>query len=492
MKMATKTDPTLAWLRIIFADGPRQVVNAITLYSVMQLSLIPEGKNAAAPGTSPVVQFFINVKALAEKNDMQAVILFGMLFTLIIWVFSLLSLALSVVLYLIFLWHHIPSEDGSLKRYCRRKINTRLTRIVMGKTNKALAREGVALQDRKPTVPLSEGEELRTVKAVPTLPSVADLEDDKKAAITATVTPLSRQTTQTTLPPYTVRPDTAVPDEGSQRLPTLPNLDDDDRPLLTRTDTQNSAYSASNSLLGHAGAMGYSPLDHNHSPAPPIPPIPLKSLQGPFDASVSRPPTAQSRLPLGPMPMEGPGRRTPGTEYPPTHRGYSQPPPQLTGRRTPGMPPDRFPPDREFSPADNRPGRSLTPLNANVPQSSREPVQRTNTPTRSTASPRPPNNGAYVAFNPNMVASSSVETRSQNPVAVTHSNIARPSTTTPSRDGIHRAIPTDYVRPSTTTPSNGYRRQLSSNQALSQPSRNGPLPVEEEEYDPFSYYGSAH
>ncbi|CAG7938849.1 unnamed protein product [Penicillium nalgiovense] len=115
------------WMNTIFADGPRQVINAITLYSVMQMDLIPGGKNAADDdGSSSAAQFFNNVKILAEDNNLQAVILFGMLFTLVIWVLSVLKLISAIVLYLIFLFHHIPAEDGTLSRYCRRKVGQRL------------------------------------------------------------------------------------------------------------------------------------------------------------------------------------------------------------------------------------------------------------------------------------------------------------------------------------------------------------------------------
>ncbi|KAK0949092.1 Potassium transporter [Friedmanniomyces endolithicus] len=65
-------------MRIILAEGPRQAVNAMTLYAVMKADLIPtHGQHAN------VAQFFLNVKALAEKQEKQAVILFSMLFTLV-------------------------------------------------------------------------------------------------------------------------------------------------------------------------------------------------------------------------------------------------------------------------------------------------------------------------------------------------------------------------------------------------------------------------
>lgn len=459
------------------------MVNAITLYSVMQLNLIPEGKHAAPEGTSPIVQFFINVKALAEKNDQQAVVLVGMLFTLIIWVISILSLAISVVLYIIFLWHHIPSEDGSLKRYCRRKINTRLERIVKRKVNKALAK-GVVLQDRNPTKPAIAGEDAKSRPLVPTLPSVEDI--DRKP-------PLSRQTTQSTLPPYSSRPGTTTPMEkpGMLRQPTLPNLEDDG-PMLTKTTTQSSAYADSAPLMGNAETMGYSPLDRQASPAPPY---------GRPYSPASRPPPAQNRATPGPMPMDGPGRRTPGPGYPAPDQGYPRPPPSM-GRRTPAGPPGGAPPpSRTYTPAGNPPRsltqndpapsyRSYTPVNNNngPPQLRQQgnggydtdvsggngaPSYRSYTPANNEP-PRQQGNGGYVAFNPSM---SNGEARVQSPTSPTYRNFARPSTTSPVNEGGYRAMPANYARPSTTTPSMEQGRR-------GQP--NGPSPPPAH-YDPYSY-----
>lgn len=245
-------------MNTIFADGPRQVLNAITLYSVMQMDLIPGGKNAADDdGSSSVGQFFNNVKILAEDNNLQAVVLFGMLFTLVIWVLSVLKLISAIVLYLIFLFHHIPAEDGTLSRYCRRKVGQRLKRIVHRKNNKALAK-GLKLQNRAPTQP-----SLATFDSNPTLPSLAE---DKGP----TVATISRSTTQTTLPPYSRSTSSTAPGPN----PTLPNLDFDVKPPLTRTATSSSAMSESASLANNAAGMGYSPLDRQNPTLPPIPPLP--------------------------------------------------------------------------------------------------------------------------------------------------------------------------------------------------------------------------
>lgn len=286
-KLLTKL---LVWMNTIFADGPRQVLNAITLYSVMQMDLIPGGKNAAHDdGSSSAAQFFKNVKILAEDNTLQAVVLFGMLFTLVIWVLSVLKLISAIVLYLIFLFHHIPAEDGTLSRYCRRKVGQRLKRITHRKNNKALAK-GLKLQNRAPTQP-----SLAT-DSNPTLPSFAE---DKVPAVPS----LSRSTTQTTLPPYSRSTSTAP-----THNPTLPNLDFDAKPTLARTGTSSSAMSESASLTGNAAGMGYTPLDGQKPTLPTLPPVP------PLPANVpSRKATPHSQA--TPAPYGNDGRNHPGPGY---------------------------------------------------------------------------------------------------------------------------------------------------------------------------------
>lgn len=335
-----------AWMNTVFADGPRQVVNAITLWSVMRMDLIPGGENAQAnDDKSPALQFFDNIKILAEDNNLRAVVLIGMLFTVVVWILSALKLISAVVLYLIFLFHHIPAEDGTLKAYCKRKVNTRLKRIVAQKVNKALSK-GLALEDRKPTQPNLAGGE------APTLPSFGKPDADKGPSVTV----LSRSTTQTTLPPYTSRPGTAGPDQN----PTLPSVGfAEDKPTLSRTVTQSSEYSDAASLSGTA-ATAFSPLDRGSSPAPPVPPIPMTAMRS--NSPMSRPPANQSRFhPAPPGPVNGPSRyNTPGPRYGSPSPSVSNP----NGNHAPyptGQPYPNAAPYRPYSPAVNPPGRSLTP-----------------------------------------------------------------------------------------------------------------------------------
>ncbi|EAW11323.1 uncharacterized protein ACLA_090160 [Aspergillus clavatus NRRL 1] len=289
-----------SWMNTIFADGPRQVVNAITLYSVMRMDLLPGGEHSVSNDSPGIVQFFENVKILAEDNTRRAVVLCGMLFTLVIWVLSMLKLALAVVLYLIFLFHHIPAEDGSLRAYCRRKINARLMRIVRGKVDKALAKS-TGMPSRTPTQP-NLGLDRK-----PTLPMVVDLNSEIKAP---TVTTLSRSTTQTTLPPYPSRPGTVAP----ERQPTLPDMSWTEKPPLSRTVTQSSMHSDTTAYSGSTAVAAYSPLDRQTTPAPPVPPLPHTMPMGGARSytPMGRPPTTRPTLtPAPPSTVHAPNHMAP-------------------------------------------------------------------------------------------------------------------------------------------------------------------------------------
>jgi hypothetical protein len=434
-----------SWMNTIFADGPRQVVNAITLYSVMKMDLLPGGEHSVDDDKAGIVQFFENVKILADDNNQRAVVLCGMLFTLVIWVLSILKLAFAVILYLIFLFHHIPSEDGSLKVYCRRKINTRLMRVVRRKVDKALAKSTLNRAPTQPDLALDRK---------PTLPMVVDLNAEDK---TPTVTTLSRSTTQTTLPPYNSRPGTAAL-ERNPTLPTLPDVSWTEKPALSRTVTQSSAHSELTSYSGATAVSGYSPLDRGSSPAPPVPPVP-SSVPTPGARSytpVSRPPTTRpTRTPAPPSATNAPSRM-PTTmnqgDYEEAPRRYPDPystdapydgnygayqsynpvpdPYSRSLARGAAVSPGEDYPTRTLSPQNHRgtpqpppnpqpsyPVRAYTPGNAGP---ARPPLaidtaanfaERTYTPVSQRATPRPQQQspqqqGGYVAFDPSSMTPS--------------------------------------------------------------------------------------
>lgn len=405
----------------------------MTLYSVLQADLIPQGKNSATDGHTPIVQFFDNIGLLASKNREQAIVLLGMLWTLIIWVISALSLAASLVLYLLFLFHHIPSQDGDLSTYCRRKINRRMERIIKTKVDKALKREN-QLRARQ------EAKDGIDVKRQPTLPL---FDGTGELAMPG----LSRQPTQSTLPEYASY-------EGSDRKsaetfnqqPTLPDVGlAASRPSPpTRTATHASSaswasYGSKAPLMGEAAGMGYSNSPLVETPATviagewPARPPPSRSMPGMsqstersytpgFGARASsahgdRPtPGTYPMEPLsstgtgvssgsgsigrrgpGPSPTDSQGRRTPAAQYNP----YFPPVPE-SSRQSPGpalsirsqTPTRTIPPPRSFTPGGSR---STTPSPQNIVDGP--------TPLPRLQTPRSGNNGGYQAYHPNQYSS---------------------------------------------------------------------------------------
>lgn len=246
-----------AWLRILIAEGPRVVINAMTLVAYAEANIIPTGEHSAPRGQSPFVQFWKNIGTLAEQDKLQVAIIFGMLWTTLIWLISFLSLAVSIILYLLFLWHHVPSDAGGLSGYCRTKINRRMERIVKTKVDKALKKEN-EIRARQEAQAFRQGNS--DFKRQPTLP-------DLGSASTPTLPNLSRQTTTTTLPEYTSRPGTAQPNEDA--LPPMPlSMDHNSvkarpappsRHVTSASNASWSSYRSDAPLMGAAGDMGYSP-----------------------------------------------------------------------------------------------------------------------------------------------------------------------------------------------------------------------------------------
>jgi hypothetical protein len=352
-----------------------------------------------------------------------------MLWTLVIWVISALSLAASLILYLLFLFHHIPSEDGSLSNYCRRKINRRMERIIKAKVDKALKKED-QLRARQ------EAKDGRDLKRQPTLPLFDDAGEPAMPG-------LSRQPTQTTLPEYTSHAGSdRNSSESFNQQPTLPDMGlATNRPLPpSRTATQTSSaswasYGSKAPLMGDAAGMGYSSSPAAEAPGPvtsagwPARPPPSRSMTGMSQSTqrsytpgfgtrsssaqgdrptpgtypmepLSRPGTAMSSGPgstgrrgPGPSPTDSQGRRTPAAQYNPYF-----PPVHESGRQSPGPGPSyrsqtpvgTIPPPRSFTPGGSR---SVTPgsqsTDAGLPHLPRlETVQSSNS-------------AGYMAYSPN-------------------------------------------------------------------------------------------
>ncbi|PQE07770.1 pheromone-regulated membrane protein [Rutstroemia sp. NJR-2017a BVV2] len=379
-----------SWIRVIFCQGPRQVINAMTLYSVFKSNLDPS--DAGDVGDT-LVEFFKKIGILAEAEHQQAVILSGMVFTLVIWIFSILSLILAILFYLLFLWHYVPNSDGGLTGYCERKINDRLTQIVSVKVNKAIEEEE-RKRAKAEAKAVKKGEKPPTGRQA-TLPTFADSQTDGDKLPEMPM--LSRQDTMTTLPQYTSRPGTPsgnVPQVASFELDQLEKA----RPQPGRSIT-GSSYASNAPLLNNAGPVGYG----RSSPPPSVPDVNTDVFPGPQRTNTAGsqnsqwqrgPPQGPPRMfsPMGPdrgftaSPMSyADGRNTPGFPGPQrqnTMDSYGRPiprsntpmgPPPSMGRRTPFDPnmQNQNPQDRMMSPPPGSEYGRQTPFNPNLQNQAR-------------------------------------------------------------------------------------------------------------------------
>ena len=321
-----------------------------------------------------------------------------MLFTLIIWVFSFLSLILAVLFFVFFLWHYIPNADSGLSGYCERKINSRLAEIVSVKVNKALEEEERKRQkaDQKA---MRKGEKPVFGRQA-TLPSLFDAKDDKLPNMPM----LNRNDTISTLPLYSSRPGTP-----SSAVPAF-EMDDLEkrRPFPSRAGT-GASYTSNAPLLSNASDMGY---ERTASPISPLPPLntsgmPLGPQRTMTNSSAGSPWGNNSSMgpPFGPQrtmtnsSAGGPwGNNSPGgpprgpTRMPSAggDRGYTQSPVSYTDSRSPQSPPT--PMDSYGRPMPRAIGdlRSNTPLGPSPSMGSRTPFDPYSPGARSSPAPSIP------------------------------------------------------------------------------------------------------
>ncbi|CAO1614983.1 unnamed protein product [Parajaminaea phylloscopi] len=97
------------WKRLIVADGPRQVINALTLYGLLEVN-----------------KFSTNVYDYYNGSIFTAIMLLTMIFTVVIFAGSAILLLVASVMYLPLLCY----IKGNLKEYCCHKIDKRITELV--------------------------------------------------------------------------------------------------------------------------------------------------------------------------------------------------------------------------------------------------------------------------------------------------------------------------------------------------------------------------
>ncbi|KXX83341.1 Pheromone-regulated membrane protein 6 [Madurella mycetomatis] len=349
-----------SWIRVLLCSGPRQAINALTLYSLYNDRLQIQGSNFETSLSS----FFDKLRALATEETQQAVILSGMLFTLVIWIFSFLSLLLAALFFVFFLWSYIPREDGGLTGFCERKVNKRLKQIVSIKINKAMADE----EEKRKRAEFKAAKKNGEARPMTMQPSLPVLGDDSLPEMPS----LKRTDTFASLSEKPSRPNTP----GSFEMSALGQ-----KPMRSATVmTSTSQYSVKSSLVGGAAEMG---VTRSGSPIPTLPSIdlegysPLRSATGASNGGLGPGPGLQRMASNGSSLSGGyaASRTTYGSEtmpgLPPPVRspvnapnGYRGPGPNQARDRWPGANEIRSPFD-DYSSGRGSPAPSMTSYRSN-------------------------------------------------------------------------------------------------------------------------------
>ena len=265
----------------------------------------------------------------------------GMLFTLVVWIFSFLSLLLAALFFVFFLWNYIPREDGGLTGFCERKVNKRLKQIVAKKINKAMAEEERKRKKAELKTAKKNGDD-RPLTMKPSLPVLGD--DDSLPEMPS----MKRADTFASFSEKPSRPNTP----GSFEMNAMGRKP----PMPLRSDTKmttTSQYSSNASLLGGAAEMGVAPLD---SATPTLPPLDLNGYPP------VRTGTSASNKSFGSGPA-GPQLQRMASNGSSLRAGYSASPAPYSSDTMPTLPPPVLSPigplDNYRGPGSNQPRERL-------------------------------------------------------------------------------------------------------------------------------------
>lgn len=158
------------WKRLLVAEGPRQVINALTLKATIDDYL--KGKDHS------IGNFFTTYFTDPQRNLLTNLVLISMAFTVIIFAISAIQLAIAFVLYIPLVCY----IQGNLKEYCCHMIDKRIAELIRKKQRKRIKK--AEAQARKEAMgdfrhlKGKKGEYAITPKQQPTLPKVAVYESN--------------------------------------------------------------------------------------------------------------------------------------------------------------------------------------------------------------------------------------------------------------------------------------------------------------------------
>ncbi|KZT66012.1 vacuole protein [Daedalea quercina L-15889] len=166
------------WKRVIFAEGPRQSINALTLYA-LYLSRKGDG------------EWYDISKYFSGNNYITIAITISTAFTTFIFALSLLMLVIAGICYIPLLTY----IQGNLKEYCCHKVDKRIAEIIKRRNKQRLAK-AAALAKKEAAgdfshLKNSRGEFIAKPLPQPTLPNVMLDDDDDKASMRSRGPPAS-------------------------------------------------------------------------------------------------------------------------------------------------------------------------------------------------------------------------------------------------------------------------------------------------------------
>ncbi|TEB30162.1 vacuole protein [Coprinellus micaceus] len=162
-----------SWKRLLLADGPRQTINAVTLYAVWVLRKDRDG------GWWEISKYFAGNKMSTTLLTITA------LFTVLVFAGSLLLLIVAAICYIPLIFH----IRGNLKEYCCHKVDKRIGDVMKRRRKERLAENAKFAQKEAmgdySHLKNKKGEVVGKPLPQPTLPNIS-LDDDDDTSTIAT------------------------------------------------------------------------------------------------------------------------------------------------------------------------------------------------------------------------------------------------------------------------------------------------------------------
>ncbi|CAI4035438.1 hypothetical protein SMKI_13G0860 [Saccharomyces mikatae IFO 1815] len=148
-------------LKLLLGDSPRQIINGLTLWSVL-LTVSNETSSKANStqnlGNLDNLNGIINkIKHIAKTNYEESVILSFMLFSFIIWVILISKLILSIVIFIVFIHPRFLSNEKKVKGY-ELRLRKYVSKVIDDNLSKTVCELGILRDEEEETIIYDDNE----------------------------------------------------------------------------------------------------------------------------------------------------------------------------------------------------------------------------------------------------------------------------------------------------------------------------------------------